>query len=77
MTTESDTNTSKKIIICSFNECNRKLKLSDYSCKCELIFCRFHRSPESHNCTYDFKENHQKKEKIENMKCIKKKVISI
>lgn len=73
---DSDNNSIKKNI-CNFTSCNKKLKLSDYPCKCEKLFCKYHRDPKQHNCEYDFKENHLKNEKIENMKCIKDKVITI
>ena len=59
---------------CEHYECKRRLKFSDYPCKCGKIFCKFHRIPEDHNCCYDYKENLNKKQKIEDMKCIKSKV---
>ena len=37
---------------CAFENCNRKLKLIDFACKCEKIFCKIHRLPENHNCVY-------------------------
>ena len=40
---------------CAFPDCRKKLKLSDYPCKCELIFCTLHRLPEKHQCTWNFK----------------------
>jgi len=44
----------EKINKCNHIECNKKLKLSDLSCKCEKRFCINHRLPESHHCVYDF-----------------------
>ena len=44
----------ENINFCEFDGCKRKLKLTDFSCKCEKIFCRLHRLPENHNCTYDY-----------------------
>ena len=40
---------------CSYQECNRKLLLSDLSCRCENRFCILHRLPENHKCTFDYK----------------------
>lgn len=35
--------------------CQKKLKLTDLSCRCTLRFCAQHRAPEEHACTFDFK----------------------
>ena len=38
--------------------CGAKLNLADQTiglCKCELVFCKEHRLPESHACAYNFK----------------------
>ena len=38
--------------------CGAKLNLADQTiglCKCELVFCKEHRLPESHACVYNFK----------------------
>ena len=47
----------KKKKYCCFGECKKKLTLMDMECKCKcgFKFCSLHRLPESHNCTYDFK----------------------
>lgn len=37
--------------------CNKKIKLVEYACRCEEIFCQKCRMPESHNCTFDYKNN--------------------
>lgn len=39
--------------------CNKKLKLMPFTCKCENNYCSKCRYPEIHNCEYDFK-NYQK-----------------
>ncbi|KAK4770649.1 hypothetical protein SAY87_031181 [Trapa incisa] len=37
--------------------CKKKVGLLGFICKCEKgWFCREHRYPESHGCTYDYKE---------------------
>ena len=56
-------------IYCAHIDCNKKLKLTDWACKCKKIYCYKHRSPELHNCIYDFKEINKKEKQIENMKC--------
>ena len=61
---------------CNFENCNRKIKLTDFPCKCDKIFCKIHRLPEYHNCVYNYKENDVEK-KIENMKCISEKINKI
>jgi AN1-type zinc finger protein 5/6 len=60
--------------LCSHEMCKRKLKLTDYSCKCNKIFCKFHRRPESHNCLYDYKNNIDKNKLINDLKCIASKL---
>jgi hypothetical protein len=51
---------------CCLQGCKKKLKLSDTPCRCELRFCKAHRLPENHNCTYDFtkRANDNLKERI-------------
>ena len=45
--------------ICNSENCNfcqKKLKLvSTFKCKCGFNFCKLHRLPEQHECTYDYK----------------------
>lgn len=41
-------------------ECNSKLKLINYTCKCAITFCGKHRMPENHKCFYDHKGNSRK-----------------
>jgi len=45
---------------CSEQACNKKLMLTDITCKCCLRFCSAHRMPESHACSYDFKAEGKK-----------------
>jgi len=49
---------------CSF--CNKKLKLINYSCKCEGIFCQKHRYTHTHNCKYLNKKKEESKINIKN-----------
>ena len=35
--------------------CNKRLKImSTYDCRCGGLFCMEHRTPEYHNCKYDY-----------------------
>lgn len=43
---------------CSFNDCKRKLTLTDFPCKCGLIHCFEHRPSEVHSCSYDYRGSH-------------------
>lgn len=36
---------------CAF--CNKKLKMINFTCKCELKFCILHQNPHQHNCKFD------------------------
>jgi len=45
---------------CAFLDCNRKLPLTAYACRCKLLHCVTHLPPENHKCTYNFYEEHQK-----------------
>ena len=62
---------------CAFENCSRKLKFTDLSCRCNKIFCNLHRLPELHNCKYNYKENINKEKKINEMKCVGKKIDKI
>ena len=60
---------------CAFEGCTKKLKPTDEvmgQCRCERIFCKKHRLPEQHNCTFQFIIN--KDEFIEANKCVAVKI---
>jgi hypothetical protein len=40
---------------CAHYECNIKLGLMGFDCKCGFKYCASHRLPESHNCDFDHK----------------------
>lgn len=44
--------------------CNKKLSLMKFECKCRNTFCQSCLLPEKHNCTFDFKADG--KAKLEN-----------
>ncbi len=62
---------------CAFLNCNKKIKITDYPCKCEKNYCKFHRDPLIHNCIYDYKENCFKQNKIDNLICRSNKIEKI
>ena len=74
MSNYKDINDTNK---CNHSGCLRKLKLTDYSCKCGYIYCKFHRLPEQHNCIYDYTDVNNKKKKIDELKCISSKIQKI
>ena len=41
---------------CQRAECNKKLMLTDFACKCKGWYCGTHRYSESHRCQFDYKE---------------------
>ena len=53
-------NTSKKKKKrCTLHGCRKKLKLTDMDCKCKNRFCSLHRLPETHNCSWDPKNENE------------------
>ena len=49
----------KKKNRCAFDGCRKKLKLTDMNCKCKKRFCSLHRLPETHNCSWDPKNENE------------------
>ena len=68
---------NNEIKCCAHDGCLRKLKITDYSCKCKKTFCKYHRRAEKHNCDYDYKDISNSKHKIEDLKCISNKIQKI
>ena len=66
---------------CAFEGCKKKLSLItlELSCRCGESFCAVHRMPESHKCTFDYKNENQvnKCVKVEDLKCVADKIIRI
>lgn len=58
-------------------QCNKKLKIIHFTCKCNLKFCISHKNPHSHNCQYDNTNNNKLKLIQSNPKIIHNKVITI
>ena len=60
--------------------CGKKLKLVETSigkCRCEHIFCSKHRFPESHECSYDWKEMSRKKLEKQHQRVVADKLTRI
>jgi hypothetical protein len=76
-----ETNCKEEIIknknICNYNNCKRKIKITDIECKCKNIFCKFHKFPEDHNCDYNYNSEEIKKKCIESLKCTSNKIQKI
>tara|TARA_B100000242_G_C42924908_1_gene428871 strand:- start:586 stop:813 length:228 start_codon:yes stop_codon:yes gene_type:complete len=64
---------------CSFEGCNKKLKLTDLECRCEKRFCQLHRLPEEHKCTVNCgkQERERLKNKLLSEKTVADKIIRI
>lgn len=62
---------------CNNLNCNKKLKLTDFPCRCELRFCITHKLPESHECLFDYKTEGCKQLSKQLQSCIAKKLINI
>ncbi len=47
----------KKKNNCFLKGCRKKIKLTDYPCKCKHIYCSKHRLPETHDCNWNPKNS--------------------
>ena len=54
--------------------CNKKVGLLGFKCKCGLMFCSGHLTPESHNCTFDYKKEQCKRLEKTLIKVVSNKV---
>lgn len=59
---------------CNFHDCNKKLKITDMSCKCGKIFCKMHKFPEDHKCDYNYNSEESKRKTIESLECKSSKI---
>jgi len=57
--------------------CNRKVGLLGFKCRCEYIFCSKHRYAEQHQCSFDYKTAHKDKLAIQNQQVVKPKLEKI
>lgn len=44
-----------KIKRCQLEGCRKKLKLTDFECRCGNIYCQLHRQINDHQCNFDYK----------------------
>ena len=63
-----------KVNRCDFYNCNKKLKITDISCKCGKIFCKIHKFPEDHKCDFNYNSEEIKRKTIESLECKSTKV---
>lgn len=53
---ETENKTPNEIDTNSCAICNKKLKLvNNFKCKCQYHFCKIHKFPEEHNCSFNYK----------------------
>lgn len=55
-------------------ECNTRVGLTGFKCKCENVFCDTHRYADAHNCGYDFASEHREQLKKLNPKVVASKL---
>jgi len=72
-----DNSKQKKKKRCFFKGCKKKITLLDFSCKCEHIFCRVHRMPENHDCSFDHKQEALNNLSKKLVKVVADKIVSI
>ena len=67
---------------CAHESCKKKLKLTDWECRCGKRFCAIHRALEKHNCE-SLKKNNSKenngaaanaKDRADMMRCVSDKL---
>lgn len=54
---------TKKITVCEFENCRRRLSILDreFTCRCGRYFCGSHKFFDTHKCTFDYKGDYAKK----------------
>ena len=63
--------------LCQYGDCKKRIKITDYPCKCRNMYCKIHKLSENHDCKYDYREIGLKDKKIEQMKCVSNKIQKI
>lgn len=49
------------------SQCHKKLTITrHFNCRCGYGYCRNHKHPETHSCTFDYKSEGRKKLELEN-----------
>lgn len=62
---------------CNYEGCLKKIKITDFPCKCKKFYCKNHKLPNLHNCNYDYKEICKRKTEINRLKCSSIKIDKI
>jgi predicted nucleic acid binding AN1-type Zn finger protein len=57
--------------------CNRKLTLTDLTCRCGKRTCNRHRLPEDHGCSFDYKGDGQKQLAAANQRVVGEKLTKL
>ena len=57
LTAVKDASKKKKTPRCCARDCNKKIGLISFECKCGLSFCGKHKHPEDHECSYNHKHD--------------------
>ena len=63
--------------VCEYPDCQKKIRLTDFACKCANVYCKMHRLPEQHGCNYDYRGSESKSKRIEDMRCVSNKLQKI
>lgn len=61
-------------MLCQFEGCEKRVKITDLSCRCEKTFCKIHKFPENHKCEYDYREPAKRQKRIDELKCVSAKI---
>ena len=40
-------------------ECNKRVGLLGFKCRCDYVFCGKHRHSDQHECTFNYREHHR------------------
>ena len=59
------------------HQCNKKLKMIHFTCRCNHMFCVVHQNPHSHNCSFNNKKICQEAIKLNNPQTVHQKVVKI
>lgn len=65
-------------MICNHQNCKKKIKsVFPLSCKCKLYFCKKHKYPETHECTYNYKNTFKEQLNKNNEKIVSDKFVRL
>lgn len=58
-------------------ECNKKVGLTGFTCRCGYVYCGSHRYAEAHKCTFDYKAQGRERLATNNPQVVASKVAKI